>query len=165
MPWWHVSVEVWLHTFLALAVDGGVWSVLCHSHFSPHVSGTHCIGGWIGPRASLDAGEKSKIYAKLGNQLQYASCVVTEFIGELHIPSIQCVSCCLLDLHIQEGSRDEKQDIWGNTCIVQAWEWQVSGSTTDYLYCIQNWASSYGNARPWTLFQMDLGLLPFLLFW
>lgn len=30
--------------------------------------------------------------------------MVAEFIGELHVPAIQCVSCHLLDLHIQEGS-------------------------------------------------------------
>lgn len=30
--------------------------------------------------------------------------VVAEFVGELHVPSIQRFSCHLLDLHIQEGS-------------------------------------------------------------
>jgi len=78
--------------------------------------------------------------------------VITEFIGELHVPSIQCISCHLLDLHIQEGSWDEKQDIWRNTCTIQAWEWQVSGPrhwdhvpkldseySTDCLHCVQDW--------------------------
>jgi hypothetical protein len=29
----------------------------------PHAPGTHCIGGWVGPRASLDAVAKRDVSA------------------------------------------------------------------------------------------------------
>jgi hypothetical protein len=44
--------------FLTLALDGGEWSALHPCHFTPF---THWIGGWVGPRAGLDAVEKRKI--------------------------------------------------------------------------------------------------------
>jgi hypothetical protein len=39
--------------FLTSALDGGEWSA--------SRLGTHCIGGWVGPRAGLDAVKKRKI--------------------------------------------------------------------------------------------------------
>jgi hypothetical protein len=56
-PWRRIGeVEVQLHTFLTLAYDGGEWSASCPGHFTPRerVPGTRWIGGWEGPRASLD---------------------------------------------------------------------------------------------------------------
>jgi hypothetical protein len=48
---------------LALALDGGEWSASCPGHFTPRERspGTHWIGGWVGPRAGLDAVVKRKI--------------------------------------------------------------------------------------------------------
>jgi hypothetical protein len=48
--------------FLTSARDGGEWS---GSQFLPLYPGggsprTHCIGGWVGPRAGLDDVEKRK---------------------------------------------------------------------------------------------------------
>jgi hypothetical protein len=42
--------------FLASALDVGDWSASCHSHFThrERAAGTHCIGGWVNPRALLD---------------------------------------------------------------------------------------------------------------
>jgi hypothetical protein len=50
-------------TFLTLALDGGEWSASHPSHFTPRETapGTHWIGGWVGPRAGLDAVVKRKI--------------------------------------------------------------------------------------------------------
>jgi len=49
-------VDVQLHTFLTLALDGGEWSVSHPSHFTPgeRAPDTHWIGAWIGPRSSLE---------------------------------------------------------------------------------------------------------------
>jgi hypothetical protein len=48
---------------LTSALDGGMWSASCPGRFTPEkkASGTHWIGGWVGPRASLDTVEKRKI--------------------------------------------------------------------------------------------------------
>jgi hypothetical protein len=48
---------------LASAPDGGEWSASRPGRFKPRkrVPGTHCIGGWVGTRAGLDAVVKRKI--------------------------------------------------------------------------------------------------------
>jgi hypothetical protein len=48
---------------LTVALDEGEWSASCPSHFTSNerAPGTQCIGGWLGPRASLDAVVKRKI--------------------------------------------------------------------------------------------------------
>jgi hypothetical protein len=45
--------------FLTLALDGGEWSVSRPRRFTleKNATGTHWIGGWVGPRAGLDAVE------------------------------------------------------------------------------------------------------------
>jgi hypothetical protein len=48
---------------LTSALDGGEWSASCPGHFTPRETapGIHWIGGWVGPRAILDAVVKRKI--------------------------------------------------------------------------------------------------------
>jgi hypothetical protein len=48
---------------LTSALDGGEWSASRPGRFTPkeRASGTHGIGGWVGPRAVLDAVVKRKI--------------------------------------------------------------------------------------------------------
>jgi hypothetical protein len=48
---------------LTPALDGGEWSASRPGHFTPRERppGTHWIGGWVGPRAVLDALVKRKI--------------------------------------------------------------------------------------------------------
>jgi hypothetical protein len=48
---------------LTSALDGGEWSASRPGRFTPRVRalGTHWIGGWVGPRAVLDAVVKRKI--------------------------------------------------------------------------------------------------------
>jgi hypothetical protein len=60
--YWGV-VEVCLHTFLTLALDGGECSASHPGRFTPteRSPGTHRKGGWVGPRAVLDAVVKRKI--------------------------------------------------------------------------------------------------------
>jgi hypothetical protein len=49
--------------FLTFALDGGEWSASLPCCFTPgeRAPSTHWIGGWVGPRAGLDAVEKRKI--------------------------------------------------------------------------------------------------------
>jgi hypothetical protein len=56
-------MEVQLHTFLSSALDGGEWSASRPGRFTPRerALGTHWIGGWLDPRAVLDAVVKIKI--------------------------------------------------------------------------------------------------------
>jgi hypothetical protein len=48
---------------LTSALDGGEWSALRPSRFTTNerIPGTHWIGGWVDPRAILDAMVKRKI--------------------------------------------------------------------------------------------------------
>jgi hypothetical protein len=48
---------------LTSALDGGEWSASRPSRFTPRgrAPSTHLIGGWVGPRAVLDAVVKRKI--------------------------------------------------------------------------------------------------------
>jgi hypothetical protein len=49
--------------FLTSALDGGEWSASRPGRFAPRekAPGTHWIGGWVGPRAVLDAVVKRKV--------------------------------------------------------------------------------------------------------
>jgi len=52
------GMNVQLYSFLTIAQDGHKWLTLWSGRF---VSATHWIGGWVGPRASLDLLRKIKI--------------------------------------------------------------------------------------------------------
>jgi hypothetical protein len=51
----HGGVEVWLHTFLNLVLDGGEWSTSCPSCFTPRerAPSTNLIGGWVGHKGCM----------------------------------------------------------------------------------------------------------------
>jgi hypothetical protein len=51
------------YSFLTTAQDGGEWSASRPGRALPPEKGpgTHWIGGWVGPRAGLDAGARRKI--------------------------------------------------------------------------------------------------------
>jgi hypothetical protein len=50
------GVDVKIHIFLTSALAGGEWSALRPSRFTPEEKspGTHWMGGWVDPRASLE---------------------------------------------------------------------------------------------------------------
>jgi hypothetical protein len=50
------GVELYLHTLLTSALDGGEWSVSRPGRFTSkdRTPGTHWIGGKVGSRAGLD---------------------------------------------------------------------------------------------------------------
>jgi hypothetical protein len=56
------GVDVQIHTFLTSALDGGEWSASrpCRFTTRERAPGTHWIGGWVDPQASLDDMEKRK---------------------------------------------------------------------------------------------------------
>jgi hypothetical protein len=56
------GMEVQNHAFLTSELDGGEWSTSRTGRFIPRerAPGTHWIGGWVGPRAVLDAVVKRK---------------------------------------------------------------------------------------------------------
>jgi hypothetical protein len=61
------GVDVLIHVFLTSALVGGEWSASRPNHF---ISSNLWIGGWVGPRASLDDVEKRKFFTLLGLKLQ-----------------------------------------------------------------------------------------------
>jgi hypothetical protein len=58
-----LGVEVQLHAFLTSALQGGKWSASRPGRFTSReiAAGIHWIGGWVGPRAGLDAVVNRKI--------------------------------------------------------------------------------------------------------
>jgi hypothetical protein len=56
---------------LTSALDEGEWSASRPGRFTPRerAPGTHWIGGWLGPRAVLDAVVKRKFPAPGGNRI------------------------------------------------------------------------------------------------
>jgi hypothetical protein len=63
------EMDVYIHIFLTSALVGGEWSVSHPGRFTPWESapGTHWIGGWVGPTASL---EKRKFFILDGLELR-----------------------------------------------------------------------------------------------
>jgi hypothetical protein len=57
MYWKSAYTAPQLHVFLTSALDRGEWSASCPGSFPPWVKapGTHWIGGWVDPRAGLNA--------------------------------------------------------------------------------------------------------------
>jgi hypothetical protein len=53
-------VDVQVHIFLTSALAGGAWSASRPCRFTPRerAPGTHCIGGYVGPKAGLDVERK-----------------------------------------------------------------------------------------------------------
>jgi hypothetical protein len=66
------GVAVQIHIFLISALAGGEWSASRPGHCTPgeRVSGTHWIGGWVDPRASLDDVEKRKFLILPGLEIR-----------------------------------------------------------------------------------------------
>jgi hypothetical protein len=58
----HGEVEAHVHAFLTSALGGSEWSVSSSGRFTFEKGGscTHSVGGWVGPRAGLDAMTKGK---------------------------------------------------------------------------------------------------------
>jgi hypothetical protein len=56
-------MDVYIYVLLTLALVGGEWSTSRPGRFTPgkRASGTRWIGGWVGPRAGLDAMDRRKI--------------------------------------------------------------------------------------------------------
>jgi hypothetical protein len=55
------GVDVELHAFLNSALDISEWSASHPGRFASaeRIPGIHWTGGWVGPKASLDAAEES----------------------------------------------------------------------------------------------------------
>jgi hypothetical protein len=58
--WWSGGIAP---QFLTSTLDGGEWSASLSGRFTPgdRDPGTYCIGGWMGPRSSLNAMEDTKL--------------------------------------------------------------------------------------------------------
>jgi hypothetical protein len=65
-------VDVYIHVFLTLALDGGEWPASRPGRFTlgERAPGTHCIGGWVGLRTGLDDVKKCKFLTQLELELR-----------------------------------------------------------------------------------------------
>jgi hypothetical protein len=66
------GVDAQILIFLTSALVEGEWSASRPGSFTPRKepSGTHWIGGWVGPRAGLDDVEKGKFLTLPGLELR-----------------------------------------------------------------------------------------------
>jgi hypothetical protein len=66
------GVDVYIHIYVTSALAGGEWSASHPCCFTPgeRTPPTHCIRGWVDPRAGLDDLEKRKLLTLLGLELQ-----------------------------------------------------------------------------------------------
>jgi hypothetical protein len=66
MPWRRLGGED-IYLLLILDLDTRVVNVMPWPHFTPRerTPGTHWIGGWVGPRASLDTEARGNILSPL----------------------------------------------------------------------------------------------------
>jgi hypothetical protein len=66
------KVDAEIHFCLTSALLGGEWSASRPGRFTPgeRAPGTHWIGGWVGPRASLDDMEERKFLTLRGLELR-----------------------------------------------------------------------------------------------
>jgi hypothetical protein len=66
-------VDVQIHVFLTSALVGGEWSDSRPGRFTIReiTTGTHWIGGWVGPRAGLDDMDKWKLLPSPGLELRH----------------------------------------------------------------------------------------------
>jgi hypothetical protein len=64
-PWRRLGGEAYSsYSFSTSTLDGGEWSALrpgCAFTPGERTPGTHCTGGWVGPRAGLDTETRGKI--------------------------------------------------------------------------------------------------------
>jgi len=63
-PWkMYEGLEVKLHVFLTPVLHGGEWSASRPGRFTPEerASGTHWIGGWVGPCQDSNPGRLPRI--------------------------------------------------------------------------------------------------------
>jgi hypothetical protein len=92
------EVNVQINASLTSAVVGDEWSASRTSRFTPgeRAPGTHWIGGWVGPRTSLDDAEKWKFLTLQGlehrpfrrpahSQLLYRLCYLSLLLYEKDI--------------------------------------------------------------------------------
>jgi hypothetical protein len=80
--WWYSSTHS-----LTSALDGGEWSASRPGRFTPRerASGTHWIGGWVGPRTGLDAVVKKKNSQPLsGLELPIIQPIAQRYTTELY---------------------------------------------------------------------------------
>lgn len=63
VPRRHMGEEGIAPLLLTLSLDGGEWSTIHSRCFTPggRVTSTHCVGGWVVPRISLDTVEKKNL--------------------------------------------------------------------------------------------------------
>jgi hypothetical protein len=68
----YVGVDEYIHILLTSTLVGGEWSASCPHRFTAGEGalGTHCIRGWVDPRASLDDFEKKKFLPTPGLELR-----------------------------------------------------------------------------------------------
>jgi hypothetical protein len=91
------GMEVSLHQFLTLALDGGEWSASCLRCFTSGEQAVcmHWIGGWVGPRADLDPGEEKHLLLLLVIEAWFCGHLACSLVMLLTVLSQLTLNCDL----------------------------------------------------------------------
>jgi hypothetical protein len=104
-----LRVAVQIHLFLTSALAGGEWSASRPCRFTPgeRASGTHCIGGWVRPRAGVDDIEKSTFLTLPGLEVQpLGRPGRSQSLYRLRYPRRQYITGDANGTHDDEGNAD-----------------------------------------------------------
>jgi hypothetical protein len=136
------GVDVRIHVFLTSALVGDEWSPSLPGRFTPgeRASGTHWIGGWMGPKTGLDAvGGGGEILPQLGLEFR-----------PLGRPRIYCLH--LQNLRISQARNEHETSNTPSTKVICSYKTSVdfrltvrrhiSENITLHSHCCENLKSN-----------------------
>jgi hypothetical protein len=132
---------------LTSALDGGEWSASYPGRYTPEerASGTHWIGGWVGPRAGVDDVEKRKFLTLLGLEFRpLGHPTRSQSLYRRRYPTSFCViqnsgpknEALSSGLHFT-FSRQRAQIEPGTELASKSYNWQLTWPTRDHWPAVQ----------------------------
>jgi hypothetical protein len=108
--------------FLTSALGGSEWAASCPSCFTSgeRASDTHWIGGWVGPRASLNAVEQRKISCPC-QELNPSCPAHSLLLHQKTYPGSQILNILQIIDNVQHAQQVQKCVITGRTSETFKW--------------------------------------------
>jgi hypothetical protein len=102
-PWRRMGEWMYSSTHsLTSALDGGEWPASRPSRFTPRerAPGTHRIGGWVGPRAILEAVVNMTTLKYMVRIVRNQNCISEEIEGKLNSGLLVTIQIWILHLRV-----------------------------------------------------------------
>jgi hypothetical protein len=159
-------VEVQLHSFLTLALDGGEWSASRPCRFT---YGERAPAGWVGPRASLDAVAKRQIHhpwresnpGHAARNLYWLNFLISlVYIEAGPKESSKSIRCGILYFYFSRHAQWICESMCIVLCIVyndlRNWLQQTSTALMTWDGCVFQFLFSYVSTKAWSYFRMKI---------